>query len=241
MQNSFEFDTTICSEHNRKLMSTTESAEGLHLYSSGMICAPNHDESEYQSPVSVKNTIAIDTRLSIMEPPDRFPVDNSHTANVTEGAVHRDMSIKHKPFSSAEEWQEHFEPVKNTPDSMLTQFLLKYLQTGHEPESSSIEQAIDLISQFRKEDLEAERKWAQIETVLLECMLTMLLLNDDIARLEWRGTMPEDQRIANAASYEEITKAADLLHLTPTALQLACATNNSIVENERYIKLLIQR
>jgi hypothetical protein len=224
---SLDFDTTVCTDHSRKLMTSTGSAKGLHVHSSDIICAPNHDQSEHQSPVNVKSTVAVDTRLPFTEIHDKNPVDNLHTA--TDVAVHQDMDIKREPFSSAEEWREHLEPVGNTSDSMLTQVLLKHLQTGHEPESSSIEQAINLISQFRKEDLEAERKWAQIETVLLEYMLTRLLLNDDIARLQWTGTMPEDQSIANAASYGEIAKATDLLHLTPTALQLACATSNSIV------------
>jgi hypothetical protein len=214
-------DATVCSEHSRGLVSTTASTEDPHNHPSDMELASCYDKSEHEPPVSVESTAVVDSRISVANIHTNVSTVDLHTA--TEGAVYQGVEIERRPPSSVRTWQNYLESAGNMSDSSLAQLLLGHSQTGFELEESSIEQAIRLISQFNQDDLEAARKWDQIETVLLEYMLMIWLRKGDFAMPNWT------QCVANAATYRELAEISGILHRTPTALQLACATKNSVV------------
>jgi hypothetical protein len=214
-------DATVRSGHSRGFVSTMDSTGDPHNHPSDMEFALYHNKSKHEPSVGVESTVVADTRLFVANIHTNVSTVDLHTA--TEGAVQQSVGIKRRPSSSARTWQKYLESAGNMSDSSLAQLLLGHSQTGFELEESSIEQAIRLISQFNQDDLEAARKWDQIETVLLEYMLMMWLRKGDFAMPNWT------QCIAKAATYRELAEISGILHRTPTALQLACATKNSVV------------
>jgi hypothetical protein len=214
-------DATVCSEHSRGLVSTMGSIEEPHNHLSDFEFALSHDKSEHERSVDVERTAFVNHKLSVANSHANVSTVDLHTA--TEGLIYHGVGVRRRLSSNLRTCQNYLESAGNMSDSSLTLLLLGHSQTEFELEESSVEQAIGLISQFSQDDLEAARKWDQIETVLLEYMLMIWLRKGDFSTPNWT------QCIANAATYRELAEISGILHRTPTALQLACATKNSVV------------